>query len=147
MPSHILHRLVGRTAPITEAATRLEVCPPAPARRGLAARFAGWFRGPWLETPSARDPRLAEIRDEFHAEIDDIRTIEAGLLKSRIDACPGLRELWLLRAAVYGLVSCHRSQHEAECRLARLNRHFPTRSPKSGLAPLDRLADLDARAR
>jgi len=30
----------------------------------------------------------------------------------------------------------HHSQHEAERRLARLNRHFPTRSPRSGFAPL-----------
>ena len=38
---------------------------------------------------------------------------------------------------VFKLVALHFSQAEAQCRLDRLNRHFPTRSPRSGFAPLD----------
>jgi len=37
---------------------------------------------------------------------------------------------------VYRLVAIAHSQSEAEARLALLARHFPTRSPRSQLAPL-----------
>ena len=46
------------------------------------------------------------------------------------------RELWHLRADVYRLVAVHHNQAEAEARLNRLNRHFPTRAPRSALAPI-----------
>jgi hypothetical protein len=29
------------------------------------------------------------------------------------------------------------SQHQAELRLGQLNRHFPTRAPRSGFVPLE----------
>lgn len=147
MLSPLLTRANARAPHAAAATTRLEICPPGTAKAGLARRLVAWLRGPWPESPVPCDERITLIRDEFHAELDDIRTIEAGLLKSRIDCCAGLRELWHLRAAIFGLVSRHRSQHEAECRLTRLNRHFPTRSPRSGLAPFDRLAEPDTRNR
>ena len=45
--------------------------------------------------------------------------------------------MWHLRSSLYGEVSMTLSQGEAERRLARLNRHFPTRAPRSALAPQD----------
>jgi hypothetical protein len=48
-----------------------------------------------------------------------------------------MQELWHLRAGIFGMVSRHHSQEEAAERLAQLNRHFPTRSIRSGFAPLD----------
>lgn len=143
MLTPLLTRSQARRAAQAAATTRLEVCPPASRKAGLGRRLVSWLCGPWTEAPEASDSRIDGVRHEFHAEVDDIRTIEAGMLKSDIDRCASLRELWHLRAAVFGLVSRHRSQAEAEMRLARLNRHFPTRSPRSGLAPFDRLAELD----
>ena len=48
-----------------------------------------------------------------------------------------LRELWHLRAEVFSLVSLQHSQHAADTRLAQLNRHFPSRSPRSGFGALE----------
>ena len=42
-----------------------------------------------------------------------------------------LRELWHLRAEVYNAVAIQFNQYEAEQRLSRLNRHFPTRAPRA----------------
>ena len=48
-----------------------------------------------------------------------------------------LRELWHLRSELFRQVALQHSQFEAEQRLSRLNRHFPTRAPRSGFAPLN----------
>ena len=48
-----------------------------------------------------------------------------------------MRELWHLRAEVFALVSLELSQLEADRRLAALNRHFPTRAPRSGFVGLN----------
>ena len=47
-----------------------------------------------------------------------------------------LRDLWHLRAELYHVLALNRDQREAEQRLTQLNRHFPTRAPRSGFVPL-----------
>jgi len=69
--------------------------------------------------------------------LQDIRTQQVGVLQVRIRVAHSMRELWHLRPEVFRLVALHFSQAEAQCRLDRLNRHFPTRSPRSGFAPLE----------
>ena len=146
MLTTLLHRLQQRLRRI-EPARRIEVCPPALLRRaGLAAPgWRGGFRA-WLGTGwSASAPMharpapagLREVRDEFIQELADIRTQQAGLLLERIRIARSLRELWHLRPEVFGLVALCHSQTEAQARLDRLNRHFPTRSPRSGFGALE----------
>lgn len=147
MLTTLLHRLQQRLRRI-EPARRIEVCPPALLRRaGMAA--PGWRGGlrAWLgagwsaEAPArsrcAAPAGLPEVRNEFVQELDDIRTQQAGLLLERIRIARSLRELWHLRPEVFGLVALCHSQAEAQVRLDRLNRHFPTRSPRSGFGALD----------
>lgn len=118
---------------------RTEVRPPslrhAPESPWQRALF-------WLMTPAplqAAPPpsRLPAVRAEFHAAVADLtHATDAGVLVRRIEISPTLRDLWHMRTEVYRLVALQHSQTEAEARLARLNRHFPTRSPRSGFAPL-----------
>lgn len=124
---------------------RLEVCPPRSARRKpWYAALGDWLRAGWAGTtpaPTARrrgatPAELERVRRDFSDAVDDLRTPAAGDLLDRIQDARGLRELWHLRAEVFRLVSLHHSQVEADERLAWLNRHFPTRSPRSGFGPL-----------
>lgn len=95
----------------------------------------------WLLAPAPLDAAppldsLPAVRDEFADCLDDTWGDDACDLSTRIDRAHSLRDLWHLRADVYNVVARQHSQTEAEQRLARLNRHFPTRSPRSGFAPL-----------
>ncbi len=117
---------------------RFEVRPPSlrHAPESLLNRI--WF---WLAAPAPQDAapptsRLPAVRLEFQAALIDISPSRATDLMQRIELARSLRELWHLRADVYGLVAVEYSQAEAESRLADLNRHFPTRAPRSGFAPL-----------
>ncbi|HMM85927.1 hypothetical protein [Azohydromonas sp.] len=114
--------------------SRIEVCPPT-SRGAWWSRLHGWLRGdaPLAGAADTLDP----VRREFAACIDDAASVQAGTLLMRINTARSLRELWHLRAALYHVVSLQHSQFVAEQRLAQLNRHFPTRSPRSGLMPLD----------
>jgi hypothetical protein len=127
-------RLVS-APPSTRA--RTEVCPPSlldspepalrRALRWLAAR-------PMVEDASLR--RLQTIREEFAIALEDLDSQHAKFLQHRIRHIRSLRELWHVRSEMFGLIARARSQEEAERRIMPLNRHFPTRSPKSGFAPL-----------
>jgi hypothetical protein len=95
----------------------------------------------WLMAPAPMDSappldRLPAVRAEFLACLDDTVGDEACLLSDRISAARSLRELWHLRAAIYGVVARQHSQSEAQSRMDGLNRHFPTRSPRSGFMPM-----------
>jgi hypothetical protein len=157
MLTDLLHRL-RRQARRAAGTRRIEVCPPA-LLQGSALSTVGWRAGwrDWLSTgwipslsgtaaqaphPSgqngASNPRLCQARDEFLQALADIRTQQIGMLQGRIRIARSLRELWHLRPEVFERVALQFSQAEAQCRLDRLNRHFPTRSPRSGFAPLDR---------
>ena len=111
----LLQRLARRLT-AAGAGVRVEVCPPP---------FG----------PSRLDG-LAAVKQEFAQQLADVAGDDAGLLGARIERARSMLELWHLRAAVFRLVSLHHSQDEADTRLARLNRHFPTRSPRSAFAPL-----------
>ncbi len=121
---------------------RPEVCPPRLARArswGVVLRdwlTAGWPRPPAPEPAPRCTPALEAIRQDFIDAVEGVRTPAAEDLLDRIHFARSLRELWHLRAQVFSLVALHRSQSEADARLQRLNRHFPTRSPRSGFGPL-----------
>jgi hypothetical protein len=95
----------------------------------------------WLMAPAPQDAapplsRLPAVRKEFLNTLTDVSGEEVEALRLRIGLCHSLRELWHARAEVFRLVGVAHSQAEADHRLARLNRHFPTRAPRSQFAPL-----------
>lgn len=90
--------------------------------------------GPLQASPSA--DRLPPVRSDFIDSLRDLDMPEAKGLSYRIDQARSLRELWHLRSELFSLVALSHSQHEAEKRLSHLNKHFPTRAPRSGFAPL-----------
>jgi hypothetical protein len=117
---------------------RAEVCPPSLRQAPPSGWNRLWF---WLLTPgplqaSPSLSRLPPVRQDFLDSIDDIDSSAADRLSQRIDQARSLRELWHLRADLYHVVAVQRSQHEAERRVSLLNRHFPTRAPRSGFVPL-----------
>jgi len=117
---------------------RTEVCPPSLRQAPRSAWNRLWFwllaPGPLHSSPSLN--RLPPVRQDFLDSIGDIPSEGASTLNLRIGQARTLRELWHLRAELYSVVALHHSQHEAERRLAELNRHFPTRAPRSGFVPL-----------
>lgn len=115
--------------------SRIEVCPPSGTDKPWT-RLQSWLLGDVSTTTADDAERLAAVRLDFATSIDDVDPLRAGGVLMRINTARSLRELWHLRTAVYGVISIEHSQSEAEARLARLNRHFPTRSPRSGFAPL-----------
>jgi hypothetical protein len=118
---------------------RIEVCPPAAMSLSVSPwqLLRGWWSRHAAVDVSPAQRRLTLIREEFCRSLDDIRTPEAGSLLECIAHARSMRELWHLRPAMFSLIAVHYSQYEADQRLASLNRHFPTRAPRSGFAPLD----------
>ena len=117
---------------------RAEVCPPSLRQAPRSALRRLWF---WLTAPGPLQAspcvdKLPAVRDDFLHHLADIRGPAAMALAARIQQARSLRELWHQRAELYHVVSLSHSQHEAEARLAQLNRHFPTRAPRSGFVPL-----------
>lgn len=139
------HGFLDTLRPGAPSAGRREICPPGRGpRRSWATALADWLRGGWNAPPNGSPSRrpahraatLEEVRRDFKDAVDDVRTPEGDDLLDRIHAARGMREFWHLRAEVFRLVSLHHSQSEADERLAWLNRHFPTRSPRSGFGAL-----------
>jgi hypothetical protein len=134
-----MSRRMAATDGPNSASFRTEVCPPSmlPEGDSMWMRFSRWLRAPApLGSRGRRDP-LAMVREEFVISLRDIRTGEGCMLTLRIQDARSLRDLWHLRPAMFSLIAVHHSQYEADQRLAQLNRHFPTRAPRSGFAPLD----------
>lgn len=111
------------------------VVPPAPGRErgddgfGLR-RWVAWARGAQRGGP---DP-VALARLEFLEALNGLPASACGDLSRRLEQARTLSDLWHLRPAVHGLLARHLDQAEAECRLAELNRHFPSSStPRSRL--------------
>jgi len=123
---------------------RVAVCPPdRDGNPPWLARLRDWLGSAWQRDASAGAPAstrparaLDAARQEFIDAIESFDAPVAEALLDRIHYARSLRELWHLRAEVFRLVSLHHSQAEADVRLNALNRHFPTRSPRSGFAPL-----------
>lgn len=128
---------------------RVEVRPPA--LLPVAAAAPGWRASlrDWLDTgwgrpvrragPGQRPPGdpIGAVRAEFLQSLSDIRTQQVGMLQQRIHIARSLHELWHLRPEVFKVVALRFSQGEAQCRLDRLNRHFPTRAPRSGFGAFE----------
>jgi hypothetical protein len=121
------------------ASSRIEVCPPElwPSSLTLSGRARRWLAASrWVPAPVRPAQRLAQVKAEFGATLQDMACEQGQALAFRIVTARSLRELWHLRLPLYSLVSTTLSQSEAERRIATLNRHFPTRAPRSGLMPL-----------
>ncbi len=118
---------------------RVEVRPPslrsAPSG-GLWQRLLFWIMAPAPHQAAPSPNRLPGVRMEFLATLADIDSDDAETLRRRIQGARSLRELWHLRAEVYRLVGTWHSQGQAQERVALLNRHFPTRAPRSQFATL-----------
>ena len=138
----LLHRWI-RSAPATTllggpSSLRAEVRPPSlrHAPESLLSRIWCWLAAPAPQELAPPINRLPAVREEFEAALFDVTADDTRDLLNRIKLARSLRELWHLRADVYRHVAVRHSQAEAEARLALLNRHFPTRAPRSGFAPL-----------
>lgn len=117
---------------------RTEVCPPTlrQAPHGAWRRAIFWLLAPAPHASTPAPQRLHGVRQDFIAQLADVGGDEARALGQRIADAPSLRDLWHLRSPLYRAIGVAHSQSVAEERLARLNRHFPTRSPRSQFAAL-----------
>ncbi len=128
----------------TPSAFRVEVRPPslrhAPASLGQRVLF--WLLAPAPQEAAPPINRLPGVKRDFLAALADVEGPAAERLRDAVDHCQSLRELWHLRAAVFNVVGRGHSEHEAERRIERLNRHFPTRAPRSGLPERNTARDV-----
>jgi len=120
------------------SAFRTEVRPPSLCHAPSSPwqRLMFWLLATAPQNASPPLSRLPRVRADFTRCLEDLDDDAACTLADRISASRSLRELWHLRAEVYRLVALQHDQNEAELRLSRLNRHFPTRAPRSAFAPL-----------
>ena len=123
----------------TPSAVRVAVRPPslrhAPA--SLGQRLLFWLLAPAPQEAAPPINRLPGVKVDFLACLNDVANVPTSNLRTSIEAACSLRELWHLRAEVYNCVGRAHSEFEAERRLQRLNRHFPTRAPRPGAPPTD----------
>jgi hypothetical protein len=116
----------------------LEATPPSLRHAPNSAwqRFTFWLLAPAPHEAAPPLSRLPIVQEDFLSAIEDLPGHEAHALRYRIMQARSLRDLWHLRAEIFGQVGLEASQWEAERRLVRLNRHFPTRanarSPQRG---------------
>ena len=118
---------------------RTEVCPPSlrfAPMDGTWQRLMSWLLAPAPHAAATAPNRLPAVRSDFLATLADIDSPDAEALRRRIHDARTLRELWHARAEIYRVVGVAYSQFQAEERLGPLNRHFPTRAPRSQFAPL-----------
>ena len=117
-----------------KASSRLrgEVLPPAmlPSPVSGWQRLLGWIVSASSDETRVPVGRLAAVREDFVAALDDLDPRRAGMLRQRIARAASLRDLWHLRTDLYSAVSLQHSQFEAERRVSSLNRHFAGRGPR-----------------
>lgn len=116
------------------SAFRVEVRPPSlrHAPSSLGQRLLFWLLAPAPQEASPPINRLPTVKADFTAALADTSDHASAALRMAISDARSLRELWHLRASVYNAVGCAHSEFEAERRLQRLNKHFPTRAPRPG---------------
>ena len=137
-PPLLFNRWSRRSTLLGSSGLRVECVPPSLHH----APDSAWQRlMVWLLAPAPQDTaqplnRLPGVRTDFMAALADIATAEADRLRLRIHDAQSLRELWHVRSDLFSVVGVARSQAEAEQRLLLLNRHFPTRAPRSQFAAL-----------
>ena len=134
----LLPRRSRRSTLDAQSSLRIEVCPPSlrQAPAGTWQRAIFWLLAPAPHDASPAPNRLHAVRGDFGDALADIDGAGARSLRQRIADARSLRELWHLRAEAYRVIGLCHSQSVAEDRLARLNRHFPTRAPRSQFGPL-----------
>jgi hypothetical protein len=130
---HWMSRLIAPRDPVAPSSTmqsRIEVCPPEiwPSSRGWRANMRRWLK----QSRSLPAPanRLAAVKQEFRAAAADVPAALLDGLDDRIERARSMREFWHLRSPLYSAVALGLNQSEADRRLMRLNRHFPTRAPR-----------------
>lgn len=142
----MLSLLFNRQVPAAAASTRspvssrLEVCPPRRKQPARRSGFSRWFAEcfPALAArPSRAERRLKAVAEDFVLALNDLRGTSAVELRARVRNASSMRELWHLRSNVHHMIALKHGENEADIRLAYLGRHFPTRNPRSGFAPLD----------
>ena len=138
VPVHGGAELAGRAAPFP----RFGAGRAAQNRRVMATSLFADLRArlgslPAREASPRPSEALLRVQRDFAQQVQDIRNTQAGLVLCAIWRAKSLQDLWHLRARVFEVVSRHFDQQQAEARLARLARHFPTRAPRSGLVPLE----------
>ena len=137
-PFSLLFRPSQRSTMGLSRLTRFEVPPPSLRHAPHTAwqRLLFWLLAPAPQDVSPPLNRLPAVRDEFRRALMDIRDSARDSLVLRVAQARSLRELWHMRLDVYNLIAVHHSEFEAGQRLALLNRHFPTRAPRSGFGQL-----------
>ena len=90
----------------------------------------------WLLAPAPQEAapplnRLPVVRAEFLATLADVGNDDVEALRDRITSANSLRDLWHLRTEVFSTLGVALTQKQAEERLSKLNRHFPTRAPRA----------------
>ena len=133
-PLHLLPLWRPRSTLNTPSAFRVEVRPPSlrHAPSSLGQRLLFWLLAPAPQEAAPPINRLPGVKSDFLACLNDVHCPASVTLRSAIHGSRSLRELWHLRAEVYNAVGRAHSEFEAERRLQRLNRHFPTRAPRPG---------------
>lgn len=122
----------------TTSSLRAECRPPSLCHAPDSAwqRFMFWLLAPAPQNAAPPLNRLPGVRTEFLAALADVDSDDAEQLRLRIRNARSLRDLWHTRAELFRLLGVNHSQFEAEQRLLLLNRHFPTRAPRSQFATL-----------
>jgi hypothetical protein len=117
---------------------RLDCTPPSLQHMpgGLWQRLLFWLLAPAPHEAAPPLDRLPAVRTDFLAAMADITGDDAEDVRWGVHHARSLRELWHLRTDVFRLVAVASSQAEAEQRLLLLNRHFPTRAPRSQFGAL-----------
>ena len=114
--------------------SRIEVCPPElwPSSLGWRASVRRWLQqSPWHPAPARPVNLLAQVRQEFRDAVAGVPGDLLDGLDDRIERARSLREFWHLRSPLYNAVAMALNQFEADRRLMRLNRHFPTRATRA----------------
>ncbi len=135
----LLSRWQRRSTLLDPSSMRVEVRPPSLRYAPEGShwqRFMFWLLASAPHEAAPPPNRLPSVRMEFLATLADIDSSDAEELRRRIHHSQSLRELWHLRAEVFRIVGVWHSQQQAEERVSLLNRHFPTRAPRSQFAAL-----------
>ena len=137
-PLLTLSRWGRRSTLLGASSLRMECVPPSLCHAPDSAwqKVMFWLLAPAPQNAAPPLNRLPSVRTEFMASLADIATEEADRVRLRIHESHSLRELWHLRADLFRVVAMAHSQTQAVERLSLLNRHFPTRAPRSQFAPL-----------
>jgi hypothetical protein len=129
----LLSRWNRRSTLSAAANTRIGVSPPSLRQSPDSTwqRIIFWLLAPAAHEAAPPMNRVPLVRVEFMRALADIDGDDADLLRNRIALSRSLRELWHLRSDLFRVVAVAMSQSQAETRLDLLNRHFPTRAPRS----------------